>query len=164
VLLAPPDLPNPPNPPDGLSFLHALSAFRNLGLFPKPPAPGAGPPEPKEGGVSPPVGGPPGPPEKFGRVTPCCFRQAVYAAWDGFDDLPELVPAEVEGEADELPQAARINGTTQTNVTIPMTDVLRLRHLSRRVARTPDCESTRSLRPVMVFLMFLIGPHLEGPK
>lgn len=83
---------------------------------------------------------------------------------EAFVDLPELVPDVVEGAADELPQAARTNGTTPTNVTIPMTDVLRLRHLSRPVVGTPDCESTRSLRPVMVFLMFLIGPYLEGPR
>jgi len=88
----------------------------------------------------------------------------VYAAWDGFDDLPELVLDVVEGAADELPQAARINGATPTNVTIPMTEILRLRHLSRRVARNPDRGSTRSLPPVAVLMTFLIGPYLEGPK
>jgi len=73
-------------------------------------------------------------------------------------------PDVVEGAADELPQAARINGTTPTNMTAPMTGILRLRHLSRCVAEIPDCESTRSFLPVMVFLKFLIGPYLEGPK
>jgi hypothetical protein len=76
-----------------------------------------------------------------------------------------LAPEPDVGEeaADELPQAARINGATPTNVTIPMTDILRLRHLSRCVAGIPECESTRSNLPVMGLLTLRIRPYLEGP-
>jgi len=66
----------------------------------------------------------------------------VKAVADGLADLLAPEPDVVEGAADELPQAARINGATPTNVTIPMTEILRLRHLNRRVAGTRDCVST----------------------
>ena len=82
---------------------------------------------------------------------------------DAFDDLLAPEPDVVEEAADELPQAARINGATPTNVTIPMTDILRLRHLSRCVAGIPDCEPTRSNLPVTVLLILRIGLYLEGP-
>ena len=80
------------------------------------------------------------------------------------DALLAPEPDVVEGAADELPQAARTNGATPTNVTIPMTDFPLLRHLTRCVAEIPDCESTRSNLPVMVLLTLRIGPYLEGPK
>ena len=51
----------------------------------------------------------------------------MYAAWDALTIYPELV--EAEEAADELPQAARINGATPTNVAIPMTRLPRLRPL-----------------------------------
>jgi hypothetical protein len=78
--------------------------------------------------------------------------------------LLELEPDVLEGAADELPQAARINGTTPTNMTIRVTGRPRLRLVSWRVAGKPDRGSTRSLPLVAVLLTFLIGPYLEARK
>ena len=65
-------------------------------------------------GTLPPVGGPPDPLGKFGSVTPCCFKQFVYAVREAVPDDLALVELVLDPAAGELPQAARMTGTQLT--------------------------------------------------